>query len=206
MHFGGGRVRDDQPDPATGRERCGVEIGVVLDDPQETEQVVLVDASDRETGTAGKMAAHRAGVLHRAFSVIIWNAAGDTLLQQRARCKYHSGGLWTNACCGHPRPGEGVADAAGRRLREELGFACPLEPIGTITYRADLDQGLVEHEFVHVFRGTFDGAMVPDPAEVEATRWVAPADLLASLDRQPEIFTAWFVKYMRAGWPLQRKS
>jgi isopentenyl-diphosphate delta-isomerase len=177
-----------------------------LEERPEAEQVVLVDADDRPTGTAGKMAAHRGGALHRAFSVIIWNSDGEVLLQRRALCKYHSGGLWTNACCGHPRPGETVAAAALRRLGEELGFDCPLEEFGTITYRAELDQGLVEHEFVHVFRGTFDGAIAAAPEEVSEVRWITPAALLSAFDDTPEIFTAWFVKYMRAVWPLERPA
>jgi isopentenyl-diphosphate delta-isomerase len=172
----------------------------------ETERVVLVDPEDRETGTAGKMEAHRAGALHRAFSVIIWNLQGEVLLQRRALGKYHSGGLWTNACCGHPRPGEPVEKAAARRLAEEMGFACPLEEFGTITYRADLDQGLIEHEFVHVFRGTYEGAMNLNPEEVSEIRWITPEGLLRALQETPESFTAWFVKYMRAGWPLERPA
>lgn len=175
-----------------------------LNGDREVEQVVLVDQDDRPTGVAGKMAAHRAGVLHRAFSVLVWNSRGEVLLQKRARSKYHSGGLWTNACCGHPRPGEDVAAAASRRLKEELGFTCPLTAIGELTYRADLDQGLIEHEFVHVFRGFYEGEMTPDPAEVEDLKWVTPEVLLQTFDETPEIFTAWFVKYMRAGWPLER--
>lgn len=181
-----------------------MEWTAILDDTFEVEQVVLVDPQDRETGTAGKMAAHRAGALHRAFSVIIWNSQGEVLLQRRAPGKYHSGGLWTNACCGHPRPGEPVDRAAARRLGEEMGFACPLNEFGTITYRADLDQGLIEHEFVHVFRGTHDGAMEVNPDEVSEIRWITPQALLKALEDTPEIFTAWFVKYMRAGWPLER--
>ena len=177
-----------------------------LDERPETEEVVLVDADDRQTGTAGKMAAHRDGALHRAFSVIIWNSAGEILLQRRAVSKYHSGGLWTNACCGHPRPLETVAAAAERRLGEEMGFACPLEEFGTITYRAELDHGLIEHEFVHVFRGTFDGSMALNPDEVSEIWWMTPAQLLRAFDETPEIFTAWFVKYMRAGWPLDRPA
>jgi len=172
----------------------------------ETERVVLVDPEDRETGTAGKMEVHRAGALHRAFSVIIWNLQGEVLLQRRALGKYHSGGLWTNACCGHPRPGEPVEQAAVRRLAEEMGFACPLEEFGTITYRADLDQGLIEHEFVHVFRGTHEGLMNLNPEEVSEIRWITPEGLLRALQETPESFTAWFVKYMPAGWPLERPA
>lgn len=170
----------------------------------EREHVVLVDADDRPTGTAGKIAAHRAGALHRAFSVLIWNSAGEMLLQRRAPGKYHSGGLWTNACCGHPRPGELVDRAAARRLGEELGFDCPLEEIGTLTYRADVGHGLVEHEFVHVFRGLHDGAMALDPQEVCEVRWVTPETLSRALETTPALYTAWFAAYARAGWPLDQ--
>lgn len=171
-----------------------------MDDTRE--HVILVDEADRETGTAGKLAAHVAGQLHRAFSIIVWNPAGEMLLQKRAFGKYHSEGLWTNACCGHPRPGESVAAAASRRLGEELGFTCPLDAVGTITYRAGLDKGMTENEFVHVFHGVYDGALAPDPREVSDTRWVSAAALDADMTRDPAAFTVWFVKYMRAGWPL----
>ena len=117
------------------------------------ELVVLVDDDDRIIGTAPKLDAHQSGALHRAFSIIVWDSAKRLLLQKRQAGKYHSGGLWTNACCGHPRPGEDVADAARRRLGEEMGFSCPLTNIGTIRYRAALDHSLTEHEIVHVFRG-----------------------------------------------------
>ncbi|MDX2309167.1 MAG: isopentenyl-diphosphate Delta-isomerase [Hyphomicrobium sp.] len=167
-----------------------------------TEHVILVDEQDREVGTAGKLDAHVRGQLHRAFSIIVWNTMGEMLLQKRALSKYHSGGLWTNACCGHPRPGEGVAAAARRRLREELGFECRLDEVGTITYRAGLDRGMTENEYVHVFHGFFDGDPSPDPNEVSETRWVGAAMLDQDMDRTPDAFTVWFVKYMRAGWPL----
>lgn len=166
------------------------------------ELMVLVDEDDREIGLEGKLAAHRSGALHRAFSVIVWDRAGRQLIQKRARSKYHSGGLWTNACCGHPRPGEDVAAAARRRLEEEMGFACPLEGLGTILYRAELDGGMSEHELVHVFRGIYEGAVAPDPAEVEDYRWARLEALYADIAADPEAFSVWFRQYVAAQWPM----
>src|SRR5690348_5807899 len=119
------------------------------------EQVVLVNEEDQEVGTMEKMEAHRRGVLHRAFSVFIFNKQGEMLLQQRAQEKYHSGGLWTNACCSHPRPGEEVSEGAGRRLVEELGFETELQPVFNFVYKANFENGLIEHEFDHVYFGTY---------------------------------------------------
>jgi isopentenyl-diphosphate delta-isomerase len=155
------------------------------------ELVVLVDAQDRAVGTASKLDAHRSGALHRAFSVFVFDRRGRLLLQRRALAKYHSGGLWTNTCCGHPRPGEAVSDAAVRRLREEMGIACPLRPAGAFTYRASLGE-LEEHEFDHVLVGRFDGDPRPEPDEVAAWRWAAPDDLSRELAEAPGRFTAWF--------------
>ena len=166
------------------------------------ELMVLVDADDRVLGTEGKLAAHRSGALHRAFSIIIWDKAGRQLIQKRARGKYHSGGLWTNACCGHPRPGEDVDAAAPRRLEEEMGFVCKLESLGTILYRAQLAGGLWEHELVHVFRGIFEGPVAPDPAEVEDYRWAHLEDLRADIAAEPEAFSVWFRQYVAAQWPM----
>jgi isopentenyl-diphosphate delta-isomerase len=166
------------------------------------ELMVLVDEHDRVLGTEEKLAAHRSGALHRAFSVIIWDSEGRQLIQKRSRGKYHSGGLWTNACCGHPRPGEDVASAALRRLEEEMGFACELESLGTILYRADLDSGITEHELVHVFRGIHKGPVAPDPAEVEDYRWARLDDLHADIAAEPEAFSVWFRQYVAAQWPM----
>jgi len=156
------------------------------------DSVVLVDADDRAVGTAGKLDAHRTGVLHRAFSVFVFDAQGALLLQQRAHGKYHSGGLWTNTCCGHPRPGEPTAAAAVRRLREEMGIACRLASAGRFLYRADVGPGLVEHELDHVFVGRSDREPRPDPAEVAGWRRVTLTDLRRDLARRPERYTAWF--------------
>lgn len=128
--------------------------------------------------------------MHRAFSVLVFDAAGRLLLQQRAGGKYHSPGLWSNTCCGHPRPGEDTAAAAERRLREEMGFDCGLEPAGAFVYRAEIG-ALVEHEVDHVFTGGFDGTPQPDAAEVAAWCWVDPAELAADLAARPERYSAW---------------
>ena len=131
--------------------------------------IILVNEEDVQVGTMEKMEVHERGLLHRAFSVFIFNKAGEMLLQQRALSKYHSGGLWTNACCSHPRPGEKTEDAAARRLFEELGFGTELRFAFSFTYKAAFDNGLTEHEFDHVFVGHFDGPLRPDPKEVAGT-------------------------------------
>jgi isopentenyl-diphosphate delta-isomerase len=156
------------------------------------ERVVLVDETDREVGTEGKMAAHLAGKLHRALSVFVFNRDGALLLQRRATAKYHSAGLWSNTCCSHPRPGEVPAAAAHRRLVEELGFDCPLQPAGTCLYRRALPGGLIEHELDHIFVGRFDGVPSPDPDEVAEWKWVQVDDVAADLRVHPERYSAWF--------------
>jgi isopentenyl-diphosphate Delta-isomerase len=160
------------------------------------ETVILVDPEDRAIGEAGKLRAHREGLLHRAFSIFIVNRAGELLLQRRALAKYHSPGLWSNACCGHPRPGESAASAARRRLGEELGFTCDLRPIGSFRYRADVPVRavggpLVEHEYDHVFLGAWDGSPEPDPAEVGGWRWTTVRSLRRALRWTPDRFTPW---------------
>lgn len=162
--------------------------------------VILVDASDRALGTAPKLAVHRDGRLHRAISVQIRDQAGLLLLQKRSSDKYHSGGLWTNTCCSHPRPGETALAAAQRRLGEEMGIVCPLRPLFETTYRAALDNGMVEHEVVHVFGGLYDGVVHPDPAEVEDVAWIPIADVGDAVARQPERYSAWFGIYVRDHW------
>jgi isopentenyl-diphosphate Delta-isomerase len=156
------------------------------------ERVVLVDISDCAIGTEDKLAAHRSGVLHRAFSVFVFDGARNLLLQRRARTKYHSGGLWANSCCGHPRPGESVQAAATRRLYEEMGFGCELRTLTSFVYRADVGKGLVEHEYDHVLVGRFDGAPAPDPGEVEEWRWVRMNSLAGEIAEHDDRFAAWF--------------
>jgi isopentenyl-diphosphate delta-isomerase len=155
------------------------------------ELVVLVDERDRAIGTARKLDAHRAGALHRAFSVFVFDGRGRLLLQRRALAKYHSGGLWTNTCCGHPRPDESLLGAARRRLAEEMGIACDLRAAGAFTYRARLGD-LEEHEYDHVLVGRFDGDPRPAATEVADWRWVDPAVTAGELAAAPQTFTAWF--------------
>lgn len=156
------------------------------------EQVILVDAQDRQVGSMEKMEAHLKGELHRAFSIFIFNNNNEMLLQQRAITKYHSGGLWTNACCSHPRPNEETIDAADRRLQEELGFATPLTKIFDFQYNASFDNGLIEHEFDHVFIGYYGGNITPNPEEVQEVCYMSIEDILASVQSEPNIYTAWF--------------
>jgi isopentenyl-diphosphate delta-isomerase len=158
----------------------------------ETERVILVDADDHEIGTAPKLEAHQSGQLHRAFSVFIRNSSGEILLQRRADGKYHSSGLWTNTCCGHPRPGETTSNAAQRRLAEEMGIAPSLTESGHFLYQADLDRGLIEHEIDHVFTGVFNGSPVPDSREVSEWKWISVPALRDWVSRDPGAFTAWF--------------
>jgi isopentenyl-diphosphate delta-isomerase len=155
-------------------------------------RVVLVDPHDSETGTAPKLQAHRDGLLHRAVSVFVADRAGRMLLQRRAAGKYHSGGLWSNTTCTHPRPGENPHQAANRRLREEMGIEADLEHVFAVIYHLDVGGGLVEHEFDHVYRGVADADPRPDPAEVMEWRWVEPGELRRELEVDPDRFTAWF--------------
>lgn len=156
------------------------------------EEVILVNEKDEPVGSMEKMEAHRKAVLHRAFSVFIFNSKGEMLLQQRAVNKYHSGGLWTNACCSHPAPGEKVSDAARRRLKEEMGFTTSLEKIFEFVYQSKFDNGLTEHEYDHVFTGTYDGQIVPNPNEAKDFCYKRLDDIQLSLTSHPEKYTAWF--------------
>jgi isopentenyl-diphosphate Delta-isomerase len=164
------------------------------------ELVVLVDATDRQIGTAPKLAAHREGRLHRAISVQIADARGRLLLQKRHIGKYHSGGLWTNTCCSHPRPGETPLEAAHRRLAGEMGIACTLAPRFTTTYRANLDNDMIEHEIVHVFAGSYEGPIRADPLEADGYAWVTPEQLRQDVTDNPGRYSAWFRIYLRDHW------
>lgn len=137
------------------------------------------------------MAAHEAGVLHRAFSVFVFNSNGQLLLQQRAFEKYHSGGTWTNTCCSHPRPGEKTADAAHRRLMEEMGMKCDIREYFHFIYRHEFSNGLIEHEYDHVFIGYSDQIPIPDNAEVADFRYTDTEDLKGDIVNDPDSFSPW---------------
>lgn len=156
------------------------------------EQVILVDANDREIGYMEKMEAHRKGLLHRAFSVLVFNSKGEILVQQRADTKYHSAGLWTNTCCSHPRPNEDIQEASARRLREEMGIEAKPEFAYKFTYRTHLDQDLIEHEVDHVFTALFDGTPTANPREVQSWKFVPVETLRSDVTAHPENYTYWF--------------
>lgn len=155
------------------------------------EFVILVNEKDEALGQMEKMDAHQKGLLHRAFSVFIFNSKGEMLLQRRALNKYHSGGLWSNACCSHPYPGEETEAGAIRRLREELGFSTPVNKAFDFTYRAEFGNGLTEHEFDHVFIGEYNGVIHPNPDEVCDYCYKHLEDVRYSMQVHPEKFTAW---------------
>lgn len=154
--------------------------------------VVLVNQYDEPLGVMEKMEAHRSPHLHRAFSIFLFNSQHEMLLQRRALSKYHSGGLWTNACCSHPYPGEQVEKAAHRRLYEELGIETRLEKAFHFTYQAEFENGLFEHEFDHVFLGSFDGSLHPDPAEVADYCYKSIEAIKNDLEIVPSAYTPWF--------------
>ena len=155
-------------------------------------EVILVNEVDEPTGTMEKIEAHKKGILHRAFSIFIFNNKGEMLLQQRSSGKYHNGGLWTNACCSHPAPGESTLIAANRRLKEEMGFTTQLEKAFDFTYKASFENGLTEHEFDHVFIGHYEGEIKVDHNEVMDYCFKPIDELKASLQSHPQKFTPWF--------------
>jgi isopentenyl-diphosphate delta-isomerase len=155
-------------------------------------EVILVDSNDQPLGRMEKMEAHRQGVLHRAFSVFIFNRRGEMLLQQRAMSKYHSGGLWTNACCSHPLPGEETIEAAKRRLKEELGFETEIKKIFDFQYRSAFENGLTEHEFDHVYIGEYEGPILFDSDEVMNTAFKNMKEIAKELKTEPGRYTSWF--------------
>jgi isopentenyl-diphosphate delta-isomerase len=155
------------------------------------EKVILVDKNDKEIGTGEKLKIHQEGKLHRAFSIFVFNYKGELLLQQRAKSKYHSGGLWANTCCSHPRVGEPIEKAVHRRLKEEMGFDCDLKKIFSFTYKSKLDHDFFEHEFDHVFVGKFNGKPMPNPEEVDKWKWVNLEELKKDIQKNPNNYTYW---------------
>ena len=154
--------------------------------------LVLVDNQDNPIGYMEKMEVHRKALLHRAFSVFLFNSNGEMLLQRRAMKKYHSGGLWTNTCCSHPYPSETPAEAGRRRMQEELGFETVVQPVFSFIYKAALDNELTEHELDHVLIGEYDGPVHPNEEEVGDYCYKSMDDLRSSLNTHPQLYTAWF--------------
>ena len=163
------------------------------------ERVICVDEADQPIGEAGKLEAHERGLLHRAFSVFLFDCQNRLLLQRRALTKYHSGGLWANSCCGHPRPEEPTVQAAVRRTREELGLVADLHEGFRFRYRADLDNGLIENELVHMMFGRPAGAFTPEPSEVASLRWMGLDELASDVARTPSVYAPWVRLYVESG-------
>ena len=156
------------------------------------EKVILVNEKDEPIGLMPKMEAHEKALLHRAFSVFVMNANGETMLQQRAKDKYHSPLLWTNTCCSHQREGESNIDAGKRRLMEEMGFTTELKELFSFVYKAPFDNGLTEHEFDHVMVGYFENEPNINPEEVADWKWMQPEDIKKDIAENPDEYTAWF--------------
>lgn len=156
------------------------------------EKVILVNERDEQIGLMEKIEAHQKALLHRAFSVFVYNSKGEVMIQQRAAQKYHSPGLWTNTCCSHPREGESNIEAGIRRLQEEMGFQTDLKESTSFIYKAPFDNGLTEHEYDHILIGKFDGEPQINPGEVADWKWIAMDELKADIQKYPENYTAWF--------------
>ncbi|MAN26514.1 MULTISPECIES: isopentenyl-diphosphate Delta-isomerase [Mesonia] len=156
------------------------------------EKVILVNENDEQIGLMEKIEAHEKALLHRAFSVFVYNDKGEVMLQQRALSKYHSPGLWTNTCCSHQREGESNVDAGKRRLMEEMGFTTDLEESISFIYKAPFDNGLSEHEYDYILIGKYNDQPNLNPDEVAAWKWMSLEDIQKDLKENPEIYTAWF--------------
>ena len=157
-----------------------------------TNRVILVDKENNKIGTEEKIQAHLKSLLHRAFSIFIFNSRYELLLQKRASSKYHSGGLWTNTCCSHPREGEDILDAANRRLDEEMGIKTSLRKVYDFIYKAELDNQLTEYEFDHVFYGVFDNDPILNKDEAEDFKWVDMETLNNDIIKNEDNYTVWF--------------
>ncbi len=156
------------------------------------EHIIIVDEHDHEIGCGEKLQVHKDNRLHRAFSIYIFNSKGQMLIQQRNKNKYHSGGLWCNTCCSHPRVGEKVEDAVHRRLAEEMGFDTALTKGFETIYQCDFANGLHENEYLHVFIGHYDGAVNPNPAEAEGWKWADVRMLQKDIIKNPGSYSFWF--------------
>ncbi len=158
----------------------------------EEEKVILVDENDNQIGLMPKQEAHQKAILHRAFSVFIFNDKNELLLQQRAFNKYHSPGLWTNTCCSHQREGETTLQAAERRLQEEMGFETELKESIWFIYKAPFDNGLTEHELDHIVIGNYNNDPIVNPNEVASWKWMKLEAIVDDIKKHPESYTAWF--------------
>lgn len=156
------------------------------------ENVILVNDKDEQIGLMPKMEAHQKGVLHRAFSVFIFNKKDELMLQQRAHSKYHSPGLWTNTCCSHQREGESNIQAGKRRLQEEMGFITDLRDTISFIYKAPFDNGLTEYELDHILVGKYNEDPILNPEEAAAFKWMNLEDVKRDMEVNPQLYTAWF--------------
>ncbi len=155
------------------------------------EKVILVDKDNRKIGIEEKIKAHKEGKLHRAFSIFIFNSKGELLIQQRAKTKYHSGGLWSNTVCSHPKPNETYQQASHRRLKEEMGFDCKLKKLFCFIYNTGFQNGLIENEYDCVFIGKFDGKIKPNPKEVMNYKWIPIEKLKQKINKNLSKYTIW---------------
>lgn len=156
------------------------------------EQVILVNENDEQIGLMPKQEAHEKAVLHRAFSVFVFNDSNELMLQQRAFKKYHSPGLWTNTCCSHQRNGETSLEAGKRRLQEEMGFVTELSETTSFIYKAPFDNGLTEHEFDHILIGKYNDEPILNTEEVASWKWMLLEDVKNDIAINPDSYTAWF--------------
>ena len=156
------------------------------------EQVILVNEKDEKIGLMAKMEAHEKALLHRAFSVFIFNDKNELMLQQRAAHKYHSPLLWTNTCCSHQRDGETNVEAGKRRLQEEMGFVCDIKEVTSFIYKAPFDNGLTEHELDHILVGNFNDRPIINNDEVESFKWMTLEAVKIDMVKNSKIYTEWF--------------
>ena len=157
-----------------------------------SDYVILVDEQDNDVGVMEKLQAHQEGLLHRAFSIFIFNDKDELLLQQRSLSKYHSAGLWTNSCCSHPRPNETIKDAANRRLFEEMGVSCDLKIVTNFIYKTPFENGLTEYELDYILIGYTNSNPIINKEEVENFKWVLKDTVKKDIQVNPHLYTSWF--------------
>ncbi|PIR92916.1 isopentenyl-diphosphate delta-isomerase [Candidatus Falkowbacteria bacterium CG10_big_fil_rev_8_21_14_0_10_43_10] len=168
-----------------------MQLGAKIVNEIAQEHIILVDENDNNIGVAEKISAHVNAQMHRAFSIFVFNSKGELMLQKRAKKKYHCGGLWSNTCCSHPRPNEPIERGIHRRLREEMGFDCPLEEKFSFKYKITFDNGLTENEYDHVFAGKYENNPVLNPAEADGWRWISLPELKSDIKKNHNRYTHW---------------